>query len=371
MNIIQVEKNNINKVILLATKVLKSGGLVIYPTETCYGVGVNALDKTSVGKLIRYKKRPEGKAISIAVADIKMAQKYVELNSLAKNIYKTFLPGPVTVISKDLGKVVKSLISEEKTLGVRVPKYKLITDIIKKCKFPITATSANSSGKRTPYKLDDILENISQKQKELIDLVIDAGELPHNPPSTVIDTTKEEMKVLRWGDVKVGRILVDSVVGSDVEMQEVGIELIKRYQNLLKENCMLIMFNAELGAGKTQFVKGMAKELGIKRNINSPTFILIKEYPFEYKESKGELVHIDAWRLESTLELKKLEIENYIKNGNILAIEWAGRAQEYLNSISVSVGRRSDANVIKIYIEINYVSYNSREVKIYDQEGTE
>ena len=109
MKIIQVKKNNINQVILLATKVLKSGGLVIYPTETCYGVGVIALDKAAVSRLIKYKKRPEGKAISIAVSDIKMAQKFVKLNALAKNIYKTFLPGPVTVISKDLGKVVNAI----------------------------------------------------------------------------------------------------------------------------------------------------------------------------------------------------------------------------------------------------------------------
>lgn len=363
MEIIQVDQNNIDQIILATTKVLKAGGLVIYPTETCYGVGVNALDNTAVIKLIKYKKRPEGKAISIAVSDIEMAQKYVELNDSAKNIYKTFLPGPVTVISKDLGKVKKDLVSEEGTLGVRIPKHKLITDIIEKCDFPITATSANSSGKKTPYKIDDIFENISQKQKELIDLIIDAGELPHNPPSTVIDTTKEEMKVLRRGDIKVGRLLVDSIIKTDIEMQEAGVELIKKYKNVLKENCLIIMFNAELGAGKTQFVKGVAKEIGIVSNINSPTFILIKEYPYTNSKSKGELIHIDAWRLESIEELKKLELENYIKNGNILAVEWAGRAQEYLDEIS-------DTKVLKVYVEINYIDLDTRSIKIYDQDGT-
>jgi tRNA threonylcarbamoyladenosine biosynthesis protein TsaE len=201
-----------------------------------------------------------------------------------------------------------------------------------------------------------------RQQKGLIDLVIDAGELEHNPPSTVIDTTKEEMKVLRRGNVKVGKLLVDRSIKSDIEMQEAGTELIQKHKNLLEDNCLLIMFNAELGAGKTQFVKGVAKAVGIKSNINSPTFILVKEYPFENNGSDCELIHIDAWRLESLEELKKLELENYIKIGNILAVEWAGRAQEYLSGIS-------DNKVIKIYVEINYIDLNTRSIKIYDQEG--
>jgi L-threonylcarbamoyladenylate synthase len=362
MKTIDVKNTNIEDIITAAVETLTTGGLVIYPTETCYGVGVNALNEDAVKKLLKYKKRPEGKAISIAVSSMEMAQKYVELNPVAQNVYKTFLPGPVTVISNDLSKVCKELVSEDKTLGVRIPKYELITKIIEKCGFPVSATSANSAGKKNPYKISDILENISQKQKDLIDLIIDAGELEHNPPSTVIDTTKEEMKVLRRGEVKLGKLLVDRVIKSDVEMQEAGLELISKHKNLLKDNCLLIMFNAELGAGKTQFVKGVAKAVGIKNNINSPTFILIKEYPFENNETKGELIHIDAWRLESLEELRKLELEDYIKIGNILAVEWAGKAQEYLESIS-------DSNVIKIYVEINYLDLNTRSIKIYDQEG--
>jgi len=360
--VIRVKEENLKDLITTAIEVLNNGGLVIYPTETCYGVGVNALNSDAVAKLLKYKKRPEGKAISIAVSNIEMAAKYVELNKVAQNVYKTFLPGPVTVISNDLGKVCKDLVSEEKTLGVRIPKYKLVTDIIKKCGFPISATSANSAGKKNPYKIEDVFENISLKQKALIDLVIDAGELEHNPPSTVIDTTKEEMKVLRRGELKIGKLLVDKIIKSDIEMQEAGMELIQKHKNLLKDNCLLIMFNAELGAGKTQFVKGVAKAVGIKNNINSPTFILVKEYPFENEGNTSDLIHIDAWRLESLDELKKLELENYIKIGNILAVEWAGKAQEYLSGLN-------DAKVIKIYVEINYIDLNTRSIKIYDQEG--
>lgn len=184
-----------------ALNVLSNGGLVIFPTETSYGIGADATNEEAVKKLIIYKNRPEGKAISIAVSDIEMAEKYVELNNTAKNIYKSFLPGPVTVISKSKGKVSSLIEAENKTLGVRIPNYSLILKLINEFGKPITATSANLSGGKTPYKIEDILLNIGQNKKDLIDLIIDAGDLPKNPPSVVIDTTGEELVEIRKGRI--------------------------------------------------------------------------------------------------------------------------------------------------------------------------
>src|SRR5690606_513305 len=96
-------------------QVLNNGGLIIYPTETAYGVGVDATNPQAVSKLLEYKKRPEGKAISIAVDSENMAANYVDINIQAKNFYRTFLPGPVTIISNSTGKVDKRLESEKNT----------------------------------------------------------------------------------------------------------------------------------------------------------------------------------------------------------------------------------------------------------------
>ncbi len=360
MKVLSLDIKNKDSIIDEAVAVLKNGGLVIYPTETCYGVAVQAINELAVAKLLKYKRRPEGKAISIAVVNMDMAEKYVELNKTAENIYEKFLPGPVTVVSMSKGKVVKGLEAEDATLGVRIPDYNFTLDLIEALGDPITATSANSSGKKTPYAIADIFNNLSQKQLDLIDLVIDVGELPHNPPSTVIDTTKEELKVLRHGDVNLASASKVLQISNSEAMQEQGQLLIRRFKNLLSEKPMLVMFNADLGAGKTQFIKGMAKELCVKELVNSPTFVLLKEYGFEFNNAPGKLIHLDAWRLESVSELSQMNLEGYFKKGNVIAVEWAGMAKEYLESLSAKLA------IIKVYIEISYTSLNERELSIYE-----
>lgn len=360
MQIIKAIKNEYQDAVSQAVKVLQNGGLVIYPTETCYGVAVDASNPQAVLKLLEYKRRPEGKAISIAVSDKEMAEKYVELNATAKSVYEKFLPGPVTVISKDKGLLASGLASEFSTLGVRIPDYEIAEAITKELGAPITATSANSSGRKTPYTIQDVLDNITLRQKELIDLILDAGELPHNPPSTVIDTTKEDLKILRHGDITMGTLITTETVNSAEAMQKQGEDLIRSYKNILAEKALLIMFNADLGAGKTQFIKGVAKELGIKDNVNSPTFVLMKEYDHNYNNLTGQLIHLDAWRLESLAEMDAFALPQYFKIGNVIAVEWAGIAKEYLESIS----DRND--VAKVYIEIEYKSLDERTLRIYE-----
>jgi L-threonylcarbamoyladenylate synthase len=197
MRILDVANLPIEQVISEAVSVLEMGGIVIYPTETTYGIGVDATSLKAVEKVLEYKARREGKPLSIAVCDAEMAEKYVEVNSTARNLYTNFLPGPLTVVSKSKGVVVKGVESESGTVGVRIPDYQLIRDIVAAFGKPITATSANASYKKRPYSIQDIFDSISEKQKNLIDLVLDAGTLPTRDPSTVVDTTLGDETVLR------------------------------------------------------------------------------------------------------------------------------------------------------------------------------
>lgn len=359
MQIIKAIKSE--DVINKAVEILNNGGLIIYPTETCYGVGVDATNANAVIKLLEYKRRPEGKAISIAVDSIEMAKKYVDINDEAKALYKKFLPGPVTIVSKSTGKLPYGLESENKTLGIRIPNHEIPIEIIKKLGKPITATSANSSGRKTPYTIVDILDNITMKQKSMVDLILDAGDLPHNPPSTVIDTVNDSMKILRFGDVNLGTLITTEDVDSSLDMQKQGRKLIKNYKNILAEKAVLLMFNADLGAGKTQFIKGVAKELGIKEIVNSPTFTMLKEYDYNYENREGKLIHIDAWRLESIEEMDAFQLQQYFIANNVIAIEWAGMAKEYLETIS------ENSNVVKIYIDIRYTDLNKRVLRVYEK----
>lgn len=202
MKRLKISQETKNTIIQTAVEVLERGGLVIFPTETTYGAGVDATNPEAIKKLLEYKARREGKPLSIAVTNLEMAKEYVAVNTQARNLYHQFLPGPVTVISQGLGKVAPGVESEFGTLGVRIPDYQLILEIVRKLGRPMTATSANPSDGARPYDLDKLLPTLSNNQTKMIDLILDAGHLPHNPPSTVIDTTLSTPITMRQGEIK-------------------------------------------------------------------------------------------------------------------------------------------------------------------------
>lgn len=324
-----------------AVKVLNNGGLVIYPTETLYGIGADATNPNAVKKLTQYKNRPFGKPYSVAVTDQKMAAEFVELNTAAKNLYKEFLPGPLTIISKGKHKVARGVESEEGTLGIRIPDYKLVIDIVRKFGKPITATSANASYKKRPYKISDILNNISDKQKSLIDLIVDAGDLAHNEPSTVIDTTLDDPITLRQGEIK----LTDRnevVSHSEENTKNLAKEIWQKYETHRGKRAIVLALQGEMGTGKTIFTKGLARAMGITEIVTSPTYALENEYT----TGGDKLFHIDAWRLEKPDELRALGFEDLIKNKSVVSIEWAERVSDMVHEF--------DDEAIIIWVDIKF-----------------
>lgn len=320
-----------------AVKVLKNGGLVIYPTETVYGAGVDATNSKAVKKLTAYKNRPFGKPYSIAVTNTDMAQKYVDLNSEAVKIYKRFLPGPVTVISNGLHKTALGVESETGTLGIRIPDYPLVIKIVKVLGHPITATSANASYKKRPYKINDILDNLSAKQKSLIDLIIDAGPLPINEPSTVIDTTFGKPTALRIGNIKLSKANV-LLSNSAETTQNIGKELYQKFERFLGTRAVVFALTGEMGVGKTVFTKGVAKAMGITEEVTSTTYDLVNHY--------GLLVHMDTWRLENSKEINVLGLDQIIHDKSVVVIEWADRIADII--------RRFNEEAVIVWVKIEY-----------------
>lgn len=348
MKIIKL-KDNEKEVIKKAIEILKKGGIIIYPTETCYGLGVDATNKEAVNKLISYKTFRDDKPISIAASDELMASDYVKLNSTAKNLYKEYLPGPFTIVSKSKGKVAIGVESNLKTLGVRIPNYPFLLKLIKSFKKPITATSANVSYKKTPYSVKDILDNTSKKQKELIDLIIDAGKLPKNEPSTVIDTTLDDVNVLRQGDIVI-KHPHKIITNSEEETREFGKRLVK---NLIKKNYkkpIIVALQGELGTGKTQICKGIAKELKIKQEIISPTFIICREYNSNNFFKK--FFHLDIYKLMESEEIFDIGFEEMLSLKNLIVIEWAEKASKII--------KNSSKNALIIWINLYHKSENQR-----------
>jgi len=349
MKIIRLKKGLETTIIQEAVKTLNQNGLIIYPTETCYGIGAESNSPKAVAKLLDFKGRAKGKAISVAVSDQDMAKKYVEFNNTAKNLYKNFLPGPLTVISHSLGKVDPRLETIHRTLGVRIPAYPLILKIIKIFGRPITSTSANSSGKKPPYSLSDFKKYTSLKKQKLVNLFIDAGKLPHRPPSSVVNTTLNEPKMLRLGEINLEQIKSQVwLSNSEKETQIMAQKIFFKYQHLLKKQPLIFALQGELGAGKTQFVKGLAQALGIKTNITSPTFIFLKEYSY----SKGMLYHLDTWRMQNSQDLLALGLKKMLEPGNIIAIEWLQKVKLLLEKLKLKI----------VWIDLKYIALNKRQI---------
>lgn len=321
MKIIDVKNIAKEQVIKETVVCLQAGGLVIFPTETTYGAGVDATNQAAVDKLLRYKARREGKPLSIAVKDLAMAEKYVVLNDTARRLYNRFLPGPVTVVSQSLNQVAPGVNSEFGTLGVRIPDYQLILDIIYQFNRPITATSANASGAKRPYTVQDVFDNLSDKQKSLIDLVLDAGELPHNQPSTVIDTTLSTPVTLRDNTQQKSNLLVLTSKDENETKSLAGRLLLKHWDNI-KASGLIIGLDGPLGIGKTIFAKGSAKFLNIEQNLVSPTYTYIEEYDWQRHNITGKLFHLDVWKINNELEFERLEFHKLIQPNSVIIIEW-------------------------------------------------
>ena len=203
MEILDTKKGNREELIQKTINVLKKGGLVVYPTETVYGLGVDATSESALEKLWAFKGERGDKPVLCAVSDVGMAEKYVNLSDLGKKTAQKYWPGAVAIVSLSKNEVSRKAQGETNTLGLRNPDNKDILEIISLFGKPITSTSANISGGVTARSLAEFLTTVPKERQDLIDLFVDAGELPLRQPSTVVDTTGESLRILRQGEVEV------------------------------------------------------------------------------------------------------------------------------------------------------------------------
>ncbi len=345
MTIIQSKTTKEADILSEAVRVLRSGGIVIYPTETTYGVAVDVENSEAVQKLLDYKGKRDGKPISVAVTDKTMAQRYVSLNHTAEGVYERFLPGPVTVISTGNGVVAPGIASTDGKIGIRIPKHDLALALIAAFGHGISATGANASNKKRPYTIQDILDNTSQSQQALIDLVIDIGELPHNEPSTVIDTTVDDIQVLRQGAAN----FVSSetyVSHSEEETVNWFTQFVKRFRSYYTYTPVFFLFSGEMGAGKTHAIQGIAKGLGITESVSSPTYAIANEFEFENESMPGTFVHIDCWKLQHFHELTDIGLDDAITTNAVIALEWADRFHDDFKKYE------AQAKIIRVHIKL-------------------
>lgn len=351
MQIIDIHDQNAIK---LACEALARGELVIYPTETCYGIAADATSESAVSKLLAYK-GDRHRQVAIAVANKEMAEKYVDINKIAQNLYTQFLPGPITVISQSKRTVDERLESATGGLGIRIPNYDFALNLIRSYGKPITATSANTSGKKEPYSLSDWQTYTTKDKQEMVALFLDAGKLADRPTSTVVDTTLNDPQILRQGELVIPEFSPSFTSKSVEETFEIAKKIIAKHLPLTLRFPLILALQGELGVGKTQFVKGLASLLHIEENVSSPTYTLMKEYSYSYTKYAGTLYHIDTWRLADQNELEStLHLKDILKPGNIIAIEWAGKAEGILKTY--------EKDVPILVINIKELGLNTRQI---------
>jgi L-threonylcarbamoyladenylate synthase len=202
MQILKVDPRKPDEsVIEKAARILRLGGIVVYPTETLYGLGANIMDTLSLERLFEIKGRRKDKPVSIAFRDMEQAERYAVFNQAAKKLAQLMLPGPLTMVLParvNLG----DMFGGEK-IAVRMPSNAVARAILEKTRFPITATSANLSGQADPVCAKDAINQIGDK----VDLVLDGGDCEHGKPSTVVDLTGKKPVFLREGAIPKSRIL--------------------------------------------------------------------------------------------------------------------------------------------------------------------
>lgn len=321
----------------LACATLRRGEIIIFPTETCYGLGVDATNPQAVTNLLTYK-GDRRRQVAIAVTTQSMAESYVQLNEIAKSLYSHFLPGPITVISDSLHQVDRRLESASATLGIRIPNYPFTLSLIGEFGHAITATSANTSGKKEPYSLSDWQKYTSPDKQCLVSLFLEAGQLANRPTSTVVDTTLNDPQVLRQGQLVLPELSPSFTSHSPSDTQHIAHTILSKHLSLTRRSPLILALQGELGVGKTQFVKGLGGTLNIPLLVSSPTYILMKEYPYQTPKYSGTLYHLDTWRLPDPAELEStLHLSTLLKPGNIIAIEWAGKAKNLLETYQHNV----------------------------------
>ena len=196
---VQVFKiNSINpqtRLISKAADILASGGIIVYPTDTVYGLGCDIFNKKAIQKIYQIKGKSFKQPLSFIVPNLKQISQYALVSNKAYRIMRKLLPGPYTFVLQASRLAPKRISSvNKKTVGIRIPNNQVCISILKEFSNPIISTSANISGEDVLSDPYDIKETIGHS----VDLIIDCG-VSGNMASTVIDLTQEEPVILRMG----------------------------------------------------------------------------------------------------------------------------------------------------------------------------
>jgi len=183
---------------------LKKGSVIVYPTETTYGLGCRMTDAAAVSRIFDIKQRQQEKSVLVVADDIAVIKEYVVWNPLLEDLAEKYWPGPLTIVAhvrdEKIEKLPDGVVGPQDTLAFRVTSHPLAHDIAHDLGEPLVSTSANIASMDSPYDITDVIA-MFEGQEYQPDIIVDGGVLPHQPASTIVRVTDGFVEVLRQGEV--------------------------------------------------------------------------------------------------------------------------------------------------------------------------
>ena len=203
MDILSALGPGCGEAVLRAASLIGAGGIVAFPTETFYGLGVRYNHTDGIRRLCDIKRRPPEKAIPLIIGDMAMLQMVAaKVDPLARSIAESFWPGPLTILFEARDELPSLLTAGTGKVAVRIPGPSIALSLARALPFPITATSANISGTPPAGRPEEVISCFGDS----IDMLLDGGPTPGGRPSTIIDVSGGRLQLLREGIIPFGQI---------------------------------------------------------------------------------------------------------------------------------------------------------------------
>ena len=189
-----------NDIIIKIANDLRKGKIVVFPTDTVYGIGTNAYDEEACKKIYEIKGRPKNKPLITLISDISMLKEIVGCISLTEQkIIDSFWPGPLTIKFKKKEGVLSDIVSAgDGYVRIRLINEGVVSKLIEAAGVPIVAPSANLSGSATGTKIENIINELGSK----VDYILDYGDIQNDTVSTIVQVEEEKVIIIREGKIK-------------------------------------------------------------------------------------------------------------------------------------------------------------------------
>lgn len=182
---------------------IHNGKILVFPTETSYGLGCDATNQESVNKIFKIKGRVEDKPLLVVVDSVENAKKYLRWNETLEKLAQKYWPGPLTIVGEYIGgNLAKGVVAKDNTIAVRVSNFPFLKSVTEKIQRPLVATSANLAGQPSLFDSQEIT-NIFLNQENQPDIILNYGILPKTEPTTLVSVVDDKITVLRQGILNV------------------------------------------------------------------------------------------------------------------------------------------------------------------------